>query len=374
MHIRKLIGGAGPLYRYDKTKNELIEIEVTNFSNQKIKEREHIEEWIRKSPQTLGENLLIIGHEYDKFENNERLDLLALDTDGNLVIIETKQDYTGSGVDFQVLKYCSYCSTLKPIDIIEIYEEYIKKFSLQGDAIDNILEFLDIDSRDILNNVLNKTQRIIIIGNEFDKRILSVSAWLHQNGIDIKCISIKPYIDSSKSDVLIDLNQLIPPQNIENYYIKKKIQSAKSQGDVFQSNDVILFFDNIVEAVKQRGHHPYYHPRKSYCTVKSGFKNISFTLIYQKSFSHFAFEVVTQDPEIKQNMFSAYAENKDVIASKTGLEFNTEDGKRNPDWGKIMAYRKFDKGQSIHNYTEDINERFIKTIEAFKELFKTSLK
>ncbi|TKH04914.1 hypothetical protein FC678_24395, partial [Peribacillus simplex] len=147
------------MYRYDKTKNELIEIEVTNFSDQKIKERDHIEEWIRKSPQTLGEDLLIIGHEYDKFENNERLDLLALDTDGNLVIIETKQDYTGSGVDFQVLKYCSYCSTLKPIDIIEIYEEYIKKFSLQGDAIDNILEFLDIDSQDILNNVLNKTQR-----------------------------------------------------------------------------------------------------------------------------------------------------------------------------------------------------------------------
>ncbi|WP_332694417.1 hypothetical protein [Halalkalibacter lacteus] len=79
-----------------------------------------------------------------------------------------------------------------------------------------------------------------------------MSAWLHQNGIDIKCISIKPYLDSSKSDVLIDLNQLIPPQNIENYYIKKKIQSAKAQGDVFQSNDVILFFDNIVEAVKQQ--------------------------------------------------------------------------------------------------------------------------
>ncbi|TKH01715.1 DUF4268 domain-containing protein [Peribacillus simplex] len=174
--------------------------------------------------------------------------------------------------------------------------------------------------------------------------------------------------------MLIDINQLIPPQDIENYYIKKKIQSAKSQGDVFQSNDVILFFDNIVEAVKQKGHHPYYHPRKSYCTVKSGFKNISFTLIYQKSFSHFAFEVVTHDPEIKQNMFSAYVENKEVIASKTGLEFNTEDGKRNPDWGKIMAYRKFDKGQSIHNYSDDINEKFIRIIEAFKELFKTSLK
>ncbi len=47
------------MYRYDKTQNELVEIESTNFTEQKIKEREHIEEWIRKHPQSLGEDLLI---------------------------------------------------------------------------------------------------------------------------------------------------------------------------------------------------------------------------------------------------------------------------------------------------------------------------
>lgn len=361
------------MYRYDKTKNALVEIESTNFREQKIKERDHIEEWIRKHPQSLGENLLIIGHEYDKFENNERLDLLAIDTDGNLVIIETKQDYTGAGVDFQVLKYSSYCSTLKPIDIIEIYEEYIKKFGIHGDAIDNILEFLDIDSRDILNNVLNKTQRIIIVGNEFDKRILSVSAWLHQNGIDIKCISIKPYLDRSKTDLLIDFNQLIPPKDIDNYYIKKQAQREKSHGKLFQPNDVIQFFENIVEAIKQQGHHPYYYPRKSYCNVKSGLKNISFSLIYQKSSSRFAFEVATPDPEVKQDMFSIFDENKNIICSKVNLEFNMEDGKRNSDWGKIIAYQTFDKGRSIHDFTEDVTKKFIQTIEVFKELLNHRL-
>ncbi|RKL66508.1 hypothetical protein CR203_14515 [Salipaludibacillus neizhouensis] len=361
------------MYKVDMTNNELIEIETTNFSEQKIKEREHIEEWIRKSPQTLGEDLLIIGHEYDKFENNERLDLLALDTDGNLVIIETKQDYASSGVDFQVLKYCSYCSTLKPIDIIEIYEEYIKKFSLQGDAIDNILEFLDIDSQDILNNLLNKSQRIIIVGNEFDRRVLSVGAWLHQNGIDIKCISIKPYIGNNQSELLIDLKQLIPPQNIENYYIKKKVQNTKSQGDVYQSGNVIQFFEKTVENAKRKGHQAYYHPRKSYCTVKSGYKNISFTLIYQKSFSHFVIEVVTSDPEVKKDIFSVYQGNEDMITSKTQLEFKTESGKRNPDWGRIIGYQKIDNDVAIDHYSEDINNKFIMTIEAFKELFKPGM-
>ncbi|QQZ07676.1 hypothetical protein [Heyndrickxia vini] len=94
------------MYRLETTENKLIEISETTFTDNDIKERQHIEEWIRKSPEILGEDLLIIGHEYDKFEVNEGLDLLALDRDGNVVIIEVKRDTSGSNVDFQSVKIC----------------------------------------------------------------------------------------------------------------------------------------------------------------------------------------------------------------------------------------------------------------------------
>ena len=64
-------------------------------------------------PSALGEELLIIQKEFDGFDDTrERLDLLALDKDGNLVIIENKLDDSGRDVVWQALKYASYCASL----------------------------------------------------------------------------------------------------------------------------------------------------------------------------------------------------------------------------------------------------------------------
>lgn len=140
--------GADFMYKLNLQNNELVQIEETSFSENNLKEREHIEEWIRKNPEILGEELLMIGHEYDKFEVNERLDLLALDKEGNLVIIEVKRDTTGGHVDFQALKYASYCSRLSPKDVFEIYADYIKQFNINIDPLDGLLHFFNIEDEE----------------------------------------------------------------------------------------------------------------------------------------------------------------------------------------------------------------------------------
>ena len=74
----------------------------------------------------LGEELLIIQKEYDGFnDTNERLDLLAINKNGGLVIIENKLDDTGRDVVWQALKYTSYCSTLTTSQIITSHESNV---------------------------------------------------------------------------------------------------------------------------------------------------------------------------------------------------------------------------------------------------------
>ena len=90
------------MYLIDKLINRCFKIEEKKFSDLGFKEREHLQEWLAADPSMFGEELLIVQKEFDGFsDTKERLDLLALDKQGNLVIIENKLDGTGKDVVWQ---------------------------------------------------------------------------------------------------------------------------------------------------------------------------------------------------------------------------------------------------------------------------------
>ena len=101
------------MYILDDSKVIIKKAQVCTFRELHLEERRHLQEWIANEPSSLGEELLIIQKEFDGFDDTrERLDLLALDKKGNLVIIENKLDDSGRDVTWQAIKYASYCSSL----------------------------------------------------------------------------------------------------------------------------------------------------------------------------------------------------------------------------------------------------------------------
>src|SRR6056297_1236097 len=96
-----------------KIKNNNIEsTEKIKFSDENIAEK-NIENWVEKNPEMLGEPLKIIARQLNIQEVGDRLDLLALDKQGNLVIIELKTDVIKSDATLQAVKYASYLSDWK---------------------------------------------------------------------------------------------------------------------------------------------------------------------------------------------------------------------------------------------------------------------
>lgn len=359
------------MYKLNLEGNILEKITQTTFKENDIMERNNIEEWIRKDPSILGEELLIIAHEYDKFEVNERLDLLGLDKEGNLVIIEVKRDKTGGNVDFQALKYCSYCSTLTPSEVIQIYDEYLKKFNINENALENVMDFLEVDIEDLLNGILNASQRIIIIGREIDKRILSVSAWLSQNSIDIKCISIAPYILEESGDILIDVNQLIPTYSINDYFInKKKIEQSK--GMLVQTDEVIEFFNSIVSIMRLKGHKPYYNSRKPYMKVYSEVNGkLVFGLVYRKKGNIFRLELSARDGGTSKILENIYNENRVMIEKELGYACELREGIKNAEWLRVFYNIEIDKKANLQDYIDEIGAEFVKFVEVLKSYFST---
>ena len=81
----------------------------TKLKQEKLLE-EHMEDWISSDSSILGEPLLIVGRQVLIPDTKDRLDLLALDPQGNAVIIELKRGKLKDPVDMQALRYASYIS------------------------------------------------------------------------------------------------------------------------------------------------------------------------------------------------------------------------------------------------------------------------
>ena len=83
-----------------------------------------LHEFLKRDPSLLGERLLVIGSEVTT-PFGPRLDLLAIDADGNLNLLELKRDKTPREVVAQVLDYGSWVSTLSRDDIIDIATKHL---------------------------------------------------------------------------------------------------------------------------------------------------------------------------------------------------------------------------------------------------------
>ena len=206
------------MFKVDLSDNRLVQLDERRFSELKLNEREHLQEWLVKTPEALGEDLLIIQKEFDGFEDTrERLDLLALDKEGRLVVIENKLDDSGRDVVWQALKYVAYCSRLKKAEIVEIYQKYLDQWFNGESAVPNLCEFLEIDELDDI--VLNEgnEQRLMLVAANFRKEVTSTVLWLIGHGITAQCFRVAPY--GFGKEILVDLQQIIPTPEAADYMI-----------------------------------------------------------------------------------------------------------------------------------------------------------
>src|SRR3954453_19034104 len=113
-----------------------------------IWERKHVQEWIRINPEILGEDLLVLTMEFDRFlQSNDRLDLLALDRAGNLVVVELKRDSAAGFADLQAIRYAAMVSSMTVDKVVPYYVAYRGRFFgellSEVDARSQIVEFVD---------------------------------------------------------------------------------------------------------------------------------------------------------------------------------------------------------------------------------------
>lgn len=183
------------IWRIDK------EIERIDFSS--IETEEKLEAVLQDHIELLDPDLMIIARQqqtaFGKF-----IDLLGIDSQGDLVIIELKREKTPRNVVGQLLDYASWAQSLTYEDITSIFSEYNpgkvfeQKFSEKFDT--------DPPER------LNENHRLIVVSSELDNSTERIIDYLSSGfGVPINAVFFRYFKDNGGEYLsrtwLIDPNQ-----------------------------------------------------------------------------------------------------------------------------------------------------------------------
>jgi hypothetical protein len=368
------------MFFIDTQNKKAVSLEKKSFAELKLSERYDLQEWVADNPEILGENLLIIQKEFDGFpDTNERLDLLALDENGKLVVIENKLDDSGKDVVWQALKYVSYCATLTKNEICEIYQRYL---GAAGVASERISEFYDgPDYEGIRLNPVEGDQRIILVAANFRKEVTSTVLWLRNyHGVDITCIKVTPYKDGEK--LYLDAEQIIPIQDIGDYQIrltaKKQEETISSKEEVTRYKTRYRFWEQALPILRTKtGIYSNVSPSKDNWLVgASGHSGISFNPIIRMDGARAELYINMSDEKRNKSIYL------ELEAKRNEID-NVFDGEL--DWQELPGKRAcrisvhFQKSGLINeeHWDEPINflaDNIAKLMAVFKPLLDTIIK
>jgi hypothetical protein len=217
---------------FEITDSGLTQHDSAQFAELGLYERQDLQQYLRKQPSALGEDLLIIAEEFGQWtDGRRRIDLLGIDRHARLVVIELKRTDDGGHMELQALRYAAMVASMGFDEVVEAYEEYLTGQTDAGDgsARDMLLEFLQMDA-DIEPSISTEV-RILLVSADFSREITTTVLWLNRfEGMDIRCIRLVPYKIDDR--VLLDIQQVIPLPEAGDFQVRMRRKEAAQERSV----------------------------------------------------------------------------------------------------------------------------------------------
>ncbi len=369
------------MYKIDKTVNRIAALEEKSFSELGFNERCHLQEWLAHTPEALGEELLIIQKEFDGFDDTrERLDLLALDKDGNLVIIENKLDDSGRDVAWQALKYAGYCSNLSKNQIVDIYQLFlVAEAGATGtspvDAKKSIVEFMEAADFDEITLNRSQSQRVMFVAAKFRKEVTNTVLWLIGHGISCQCFKVTPFV--SGAELFLNVEQILPTPESAEFMIGMAAKEAEEKAigkEVKKRFRLRLaFWEKMLEELKNSDCNLFdnINPGKDHwISAGSGVRSMPYSLVFGKKIARVELYLSRPAEEVNSFVFKELYAKKDAIENSFGdsLDWQSLPGKK----ACRIAFEKPFDGFDEQNWP-DMIEWFKEHIIRFEAALKDHL-
>jgi len=239
---------------YEIKSDAITEMDETSFQKVGLQERSDLQRLLRAQIEVICADTLVIAEEFGEWdESRRRIDLLGLDKDANLIVIELKRTEDGGHMELQALRYAAMVSAMTFDRAVQAYGSYLRQTNSDLDPRESILGFLGWDEAN--EEGFAQNIRIVLVSADFSKELTTSVMWLNERDLDIRCIRMKPYSDSGR--VLVDVQQVIPLPEAEQYQIQlkqktRKERSARQGGRDYTKYDVTINAKTYTHLTKGR--------------------------------------------------------------------------------------------------------------------------
>jgi hypothetical protein len=191
--------------------------EVIKISNEPIDNAYRLEKWLIKDISILNPLLAVIGTQVVS-PYGKKIDMLAINSSGELVIIEFKRDKTNHEIIANVLDSATWIKELCYDELTNILNTYGKS------EYKSIEEFFAATfNKKLEETELNSDHHMVIVGSEIDESTVRIIKYLAKEPyyLNINAVNFNYYRDSDGHEFLAQ-SFVLPENNFADGAIKRK--------------------------------------------------------------------------------------------------------------------------------------------------------
>lgn len=197
-----------------------------------FKERSDLQEWVLSHPQILGDDVLIITSEFNRWQSSSgdrqlsRLDVLGIDSDGRLVVAELKRDKAPDNVQLQAINYAALVSSFTEDDIVHWYHQHL--ITTDPEATEESARARIIEHCGELDSETLQSPKIVLVAGEYSPVTIAAVVWLVEQGLDLTLQKAQAYRISS-GEIVLTVSQVYPLPAVDDLRISPQRAAAKKE-------------------------------------------------------------------------------------------------------------------------------------------------
>ncbi|WP_231645467.1 DNA-binding protein [Mycolicibacterium mengxianglii] len=143
----------------------------------------HLEKWVVDHPEVLGDQVKVVTTQYDKWSSDsgdlarERLDVLGLDSSGQLVVVELKRG-ADSRIHLQAITYAALVAGFNKETLADAHADYLNRLLAEPVTPAEARQLLEEHVDGTWDDDILTVPKIILLAEDFTAQTYTTVTWL----------------------------------------------------------------------------------------------------------------------------------------------------------------------------------------------------